>query len=908
MAVVVFAACQSSSSHDPGMTTGACGNGVLEPESGEACDGTTDAACASGVGHPRCSAACTVDHATCGEAGGVVELVAAYDTPCARDRAGQITCWGNNADQQALAPPAAAGYRSWAYGNVNGGLAVVLVGGDGRFESTVPHQRGLAAADLVQVAAPSAIDFTGVCGLRVDGSIVCGLDPLGTIPRPGTDVWSPDPALQAMQLFGSTDFLCAVSSAGALTCWRYDRAARGFTATGVTALAVRAPLRGLELVGDVLASPSVAWIDAEGRFDVAGALPAGLTPPDEVWLAMSIDGDPDAYGCGVTAANTVRCWGTFGETPSPLDVPADLGAVTQVAAFGKAACAVTRDHAMRCWGGGGGGALPADRGDVVELRASESGLNRGAQLRTTSDAIEHVHMSRIAQVPATTIRLYTPGAPGALLGDAQLRMQCARRAGGQQSCWGLTVFRQDRAVDVFAAGRNCAMLVDGTTSCTANYTTALSYPGSLTGWARLVPTSDVFAPLCGVDGAGAVSCIDDQSQPVALGALARPHAVEYAVCGLTGDGARCLPVASPGTVGTAAPYSVAGDFADLAPILRVGSAPTLVTLSRDGVVGCAGPAGPGDPAACARPTLADGRFQAVAEQCGVRDTGAVACWGHYPSPDELYGTTRISAGLDVSDGGSQVFYAHGADGIDRSAGSVRRALTLPLVDLRVGFAIGCGRNAGGVLHCFAHASTPAPEIAAWLASIPEVAVDAYAVGPFEVCTVTGATTRCYPGPGTPAPAIPDGGFRRIAVGAHDACGVAATGAATCWLVDGAPPALAFPADTPALADLTVGNDFACGLDAQGAAHCVQRADSIQLGHGSLAFASPVTDFTHLEAGVDHVCGLRRDGSIACFGSNLAGQSSPPQGTGYASIASGGRYSCAARPGGRLRCWGAIWYE
>ena len=63
-------------------------------------------------------------------------------------------------------------------------------------------------------------------------------------------------------------------------------------------------------------------------------------------------------------------------------------------------------------------------------------------------------------------------------------------------------------------------------------------------------------------------------------------------------------------------------------------------------------------------------------------------------------------------------------------------------------------------------------------------------------------------------------------------------------------------------------------------------------------------FSEFSRGLDHVCALRSDGRIACWGDNDYGQSSPPSGE-FAAISSGENGSCAVRQDGAAVCWGSF---
>ena len=69
---------------------------------------------------------------------------------------------------------------------------------------------------------------------------------------------------------------------------------------------------------------------------------------------------------------------------------------------------------------------------------------------------------------------------------------------------------------------------------------------------------------------------------------------------------------------------------------------------------------------------------------------------------------------------------------------------------------------------------------------------------------------------------------------------------------------------------------------------------------------PSTDgpFLGLSRGADHICALRTDGTISCWGGNEYGQASPPSGD-YSDISSSEGGSCALREDGAAICWGTF---
>ena len=51
--------------------------------------------------------------------------------------------------------------------------------------------------------------------------------------------------------------------------------------------------------------------------------------------------------------------------------------------------------------------------------------------------------------------------------------------------------------------------------------------------------------------------------------------------------------------------------------------------------------------------------------------------------------------------------------------------------------------------------------------------------------------------------------------------------------------------------------------------------------------------------------MRSNGSVACWGSDISGQATPPAGS-FLSVSAGGRHTCGVRSNGSVACWG--WNE
>ena len=97
------------------------------------------------------------------------------------------------------------------------------------------------------------------------------------------------------------------------------------------------------------------------------------------------------------------------------------------------------------------------------------------------------------------------------------------------------------------------------------------------------------------------------------------------------------------------------------------------------------------------------------------------------------------------------------------------------------------------------------------------------------------------------------------------------------------------------ASVSAGGEHTCGVRVDGSVACW---GGDRFGQST----PPEGEFASVSAGQNHTCGLRVDGSAACWGYDLDGQSTPAEGE-FASVSSGVEHTCGLRVDGSAACWG-----
>ena len=96
------------------------------------------------------------------------------------------------------------------------------------------------------------------------------------------------------------------------------------------------------------------------------------------------------------------------------------------------------------------------------------------------------------------------------------------------------------------------------------------------------------------------------------------------------------------------------------------------------------------------------------------------------------------------------------------------------------------------------------------------------------------------------------------------------------------------------------DNYACGVRADGTVAC--------WGGGDDTEEPPGGEFISVSAGSTHNCGVGTDGSVACWGDGygvlpLAVSERPPDGD-FISISVGNTHSCGVRTDASVACWGS----
>jgi alpha-tubulin suppressor-like RCC1 family protein len=136
--------------------------------------------------------------------------------------------------------------------------------------------------------------------------------------------------------------------------------------------------------------------------------------------------------------------------------------------------------------------------------------------------------------------------------------------------------------------------------------------------------------------------------------------------------------------------------------------------------------------------------------------------------------------------------------------------------------------------------------------------------------------------------------RQLDVSPRHSCALLPSGRAECWgsgLYDASPPA------SEMFSSISAGLEHTCGVTRDGPVSCWPVGWPVP----------PARSFVAVSAGYTHDCGILADHTVICWGTNDSNEASPTPTGAFMSVAAGGAppfsHSCGVRTDGTLECWG-----
>jgi Regulator of chromosome condensation (RCC1) repeat/Putative metal-binding motif len=115
--------------------------------------------------------------------------------------------------------------------------------------------------------------------------------------------------------------------------------------------------------------------------------------------------------------------------------------------------------------------------------------------------------------------------------------------------------------------------------------------------------------------------------------------------------------------------------------------------------------------------------------------------------------------------------------------------------------------------------------------------------------------------------------------------------------------------------VSAGTSFSCGIrKSDGGVECFAGGRMVfgQATFGKTKFDSvtvreakaDLTGYQQLDTSASHICGVRKNGSVVCWGNDDQGQCAAPRGK-FTRVATGEGFSCAIDSAGEVTCWGEV---
>lgn len=565
-----------------------------------------------------------------------VQVATATNHSCARTKAGAIVCWGNN-----------------------GGGAL----GDG---TTTSSTKPVATKDLTEGATDVSTGQYHSCAVAGDGTVRCwGSNTFGQLGTGSQGQESPTPVQvqglsDAVQVAAGSNFACALTKAGAVSCWGANTS--GQLGNG-TKKASPAPVavKGLDQgVAGIAAGNQVAcarlvdgtarcWgSNAHGQLG-DGAVADSNEPHTVVGLkdvtSISAGAGVGGHACAVTADGVAHCWGanaagqlgntTSTNVPAPAAVQGDGMGATKAVAGKDGSCGVTDKGAAVCWGTNTDGQLGTGTPGGSAVPVPVKGLTAGV---TAIDAGSPTGKERCAVQQGKVLCWGTPAGSSSSLGNGTTRPSATPVEVSSVS--------DVRSVSV-GTSHACALDTSEKVWCWGGNLNGQVGDGSTTTRTTAVPVTGITDPVVTISAGNTFTC-----------AVTKPGAVW---CWGSYPGAAPsspTPVQIPGIARAA---RVSGGTASACVVVDSGQV-------RCWGANLAGELGDGTRNASDAPVAVSGISNAIEvdmgqlHACAVLDGGTVRCWGQgiqgqlgdgkakaSPTPVDvtgLEGATAVSTGND----------------------------------------------------------------------------------------------------------------------------------------------------------------------------------------------------------------------------------------------------------------------
>jgi len=203
----------------------------------------------------------------------------------------------------------------------------------------------------------------------------------------------------------------------------------------------------------------------------------------------------------------------------------------------------------------------------------------------------------------------------------------------------------------------------------------------------------------------------------------------------------------------------------------------------------------------------------------------------------------------------------------------------------------CGVRTTGQLDC---AGLPTS-----VGTTPAGIYDQVVIAEDALCARAGAQVDCWGHAGY----APQGYvFESLTGGAYYMCGLEASQhAAVCW-----EPRVGMESQgvqQGPFATVDTGRFFACGLRVDGSVACWVAAWPPASEAAILQQTPPAGPFRELSVGEFHACALDAAGAVTCWGEDHYGDTVPPAGLVLAHVSAGSYHTCGIKPDGTVVCWG-----